>query len=145
MIRQYESRDCPVLAQLFFEAVHAVKAYTSQQLWAWATGTVDLDAWNQTFFQSCTLVAELDGKIVGFANMDATGYLDRLFVHKDHWRQGIGTALCDALEQQSPAQHFFTHASIAARPFFEKRGYRVINEQKVQRNGVFLTNFVMGK
>ena len=38
-----------------------------------------------------------------------------------------------------------THASITARPFFEKRGYRVVKEQQVERNGVFLTNFVMVK
>ena len=36
-----------------------------------------------------------------------------------------------------------THASITAKPFFEKRGYRVIREQQVERQGVALTNFVM--
>ena len=38
-----------------------------------------------------------------------------------------------------------THASITARPFFEKRGYRVVKEQQVERHGVLLTNFVMEK
>lgn len=36
-------------------------------------------------------------------------------------------------------------ASITARPFFEKRGYKVIKEQQVEKQGIFLTNFVMEK
>ena len=31
--------------------------------------------------------------------MDADGYLDRLYVHKDYQGRGVATALCDALEQ----------------------------------------------
>lgn len=38
-----------------------------------------------------------------------------------------------------------THASITARPFFEARAYRVIREQRVERHGVRMTNFVMEK
>ena len=38
-----------------------------------------------------------------------------------------------------------THASITAKPFFLKRGYRAVKEQKVERAGVFLTNYVMEK
>ena len=38
-----------------------------------------------------------------------------------------------------------THASITARPFFEKRGYRIVKEQTVERRGIRLTNYVMEK
>ena len=31
------------------------------------------------------------------------------------------------------------------RPFFEKRGYRVVKEQQVERQGILLTNYVMEK
>lgn len=34
---------------------------------------------------------------------------------------------------------------MTARPFFEKRGYRVEQEQQVVRRGVTLTNFIMKK
>ena len=37
------------------------------------------------------------------------------------------------------------HASITARTFFEKRGYRVLREQQVERQGVLLTNYEMEK
>ena len=38
-----------------------------------------------------------------------------------------------------------THASVTAKPFFEKRGYRVVREQQVSRQGILLTNYVMEK
>lgn len=77
--------------------------------------------------------------------MDAAGYLDRLYVHKDYQKKGIASALCDRLEEKCAAAYFTTHASITARPFFEKRGYRVMKEQQVVRKGVKLTNYVMKK
>ena len=73
------------------------------------------------------------------------GYLDRLYVHKDYQGMGVGTAICDALESHIHEGRIYTHASITARPFFEKRGYRLVKEQQVERRGVLLTNFVMEK
>ncbi|HFQ0964730.1 hypothetical protein NND80_10710, partial [Enterococcus faecium] len=40
-------------------------------------------------------------------------------------------------------QKITTHASITAKPFFEKRGYKVINEQTVELRGQLFTNFLM--
>jgi putative acetyltransferase len=146
-IRAYHSTDCKEMSELFYDTVHAVNAgdYTMDQLDAWADGDINLDAWNQSFLQHETLIAMEDGKIVGFGDIDETGYLDRLFVHKDYQRRGIAKALCDQLEKQYPQVSVTTHASITAKPFFEKRGYRVVKEQLVQRRGVFLKNYVMQK
>ena len=147
LLRNYVKTDCAQLARLFYDTVHTVNAkdYTQEQLAAWATGKVNLEAWNESFQAHHTVVAEMDGKIVGFGDIDETGYLDRLYVHKDHQRQGVAAAICDALEQNAKAAEFTTHSSITARPFFEKRGYTVIREQQVERRGVLLTNFVMHK
>ena len=146
-LRDYTKTDCAELAELFYDTVHTVNAkdYTQEQLDAWATGKVNLEAWNESFQAHHTVVAEMDGKIVGFGDIDETGYLDRLYVHKDYQRRGVATAICDALEQRTEAAEFTTHASITARPFFEKRGYTVAREQQVERRGVWLTNFVMKK
>ena len=84
-------------------------------------------------------------QIAGFADMDSTGYLDRLYVHKDFQRHRIASELCDRLEQAVDAENFTTHASITAKPFFEKRGYKVVREQQVERKGILLTNYVMKK
>lgn len=144
-LRRYTPQDCPQLATLFYNTVHTVNAgdYSQEQLNVWATGTVDSEKWNESFLAHYTIIAVEDDIIVGFGDMDETGYLDRLYVHKDYQRKGIATAICDELETVVAAAKFITHASITARPFFEKRGYRVIKEQQVERQGIFLTNYVM--
>ena len=146
-LRPYESGDCPALARLFYDTVHTVNGrdYTPEQLAAWADGQVDLSAWDTSFLAHHTLVAEEDGVILGFADMDSSGYLDRLYVHKDRQSQGVASALCDALEDACPAAVFTTHASLTACPFFEGRGYRVLRRQTVIRHGVALDNYVMEK
>lgn len=146
VLRPYQADDCEKLAELFYETVHTVNAkdYTKEQLDVWATGTVELEKWNQSFLEHDTVVAMHGKKIVGFGDMDSSGYLDRLYVHMDYQGRGIATAICDALERNHPVR-FVTHASITARPFFEKRGYHVVKEQQVERGGIYLTNYVMEK
>lgn len=146
-LRAYKTEDCEAMASLFYDTVHRINArdYAPEQLSAWATGTVDLAAWNARYLSTTTLVAEENGALLGFANMDKTGYLDMLYVHADAQNRGIATALCDALERLVEAEKYTTHASITARPFFEKRGYVVVKQQNVPIRGQFLTNFVMEK
>ena len=151
VLRRYRTSDCGRMAKLFYETVHSVNAadYTAEQLDAWATGNVDLAAWDKSFLEHFTIVAEEPGddgkKIVGFGDIDNTGYLDRLYVQKDHQRRGIASAICDELENAVDAVKIITHASITARPFFLKMGYCVVREQQVERGGILLTNYVMEK
>lgn len=146
-IREYLPSDCNEMAELFHRTVHSVniRDYTKEQIDAWASGDLGLDVWNRSFLEHDTLVAIAGSMIVGFGDMDKSGYLDRLFVHKDHQRKGIAEALCNQLESRNSSRCFTTHASITAKPFFEKRGYQVIKEQSVERRGVFLKNYVMEK
>lgn len=145
-LRRYKQSDCRELAELFYNTVHTVNAadYNNEQLNAWATGHADIEAWNKSLLEHYSIVAVDNGIIVGFGDIDQTGYLDRLYVHADYQGRGIATAICNKLEQ-SVSGKIVTHASVTAKPFFEKRGYKVIKEQSVERHGVFLTNFVMEK
>ena len=141
-IREYQSSDCEELTKLFYNTVHTVNAkdYTEEQLDAWATGQVDLNKWDQSLREHYSIVAVENEMLVSFGDIDESGYLDHLFVHADYQGKGIGTMICNRLEQ-AVSGNIITHASITARPFFEKRGYRVVKEQQVERQGVFLTNF----
>lgn len=145
-IREYQQSDCEILAELFYNTVHTVNAkdYTKEQLDVWATGKVDLEKWNQSLQEHNSVVTVEDEMIVGFGDIDRTGYLDRLYVHADYQGKGIATAMCNRLEQTVQG-NIVTHASITARPFFEKRGYKVVKEQQVERQGIFLINYVMEK
>ena len=144
-LRPYRPSDVSALAELFYQTVHSVnrRDYTAEQCRVWATGHPDLSAWDASFQAHRTWIAEEDGHIVGFADLDVEcGYLDRLYVHKDAQRRGVGAA-AEACARAAGVQRLETHASITARPFFAARGYRLLREQAVERGGIRLKNYVM--
>lgn len=148
-LRGYCFADLGQMAALFYDTVHAVCTldYTPEQLDAWATGTLDLTAWDRSLSAHQTLVATEGDRVVGFADLDGA-YLDRLYVHKDLQRRGIATALTAALEAQASAagaETLRTHASLTAQPFFAARGYVVLERQEVLRGGVYIPNLIMEK
>ena len=147
IIRSYKPSDCKALYELFYNTVHTInqKDYSKEQLIVWATENPNLEEWNKSFLEHHTAVAVMNGIIVGFGDIDKTGYLDRLYVHKDYQNHGIATAICNYLEQIVNAAKIITHASVTAKSFFEKRGYKVIKKQAVERKGIILTNYVMEK
>ena len=149
-LRRYRSEDLPALSRLFGETVRRVniRDYTPAQVEAWSAGQADLLARDGWFRRLHTLVAEADGRIAGYGNVDGTGYLDHLFVRWDYQGQGIATAICDALEQHCRdlgLDAVTVHASKTALPFFLGRGYRVEREQQVPLRGQVLTNYAMRK
>lgn len=144
-IREYREEDQAEILSLFYETVHTVNAkdYNEKQLDAWAPQDNDYEQLNAALRNNLTLLAIEDGKITGFADIDENGYLDHLFVHKDYQRRGIASALCSRMEEGF--KRIETHASITARPFFEKRGYVVGKAQDVEIRGEVLRNYVMEK
>ena len=146
-IRRYKPTDCECLASLFYHTVHSVNAkdYSQEQLNVWATGKIDLEEWNKSLMANYSVVAVENNIIVGFGDIDKSGYLDRLFVHKDYQRRGIATAICNELERVVKVDKIITHSSITAKPFFEQRGFVEVKEQQVIRNNITLTNYVMEK
>lgn len=148
LYREYKPEDIKQILKLFYNTVHTVNAldYSAEQLDAWAPLSQDAAAWNKSLCENYTLVAEQDGLICGFADLALGGYLDRLYVHSDFQRMGVASKLCSLLERRAREQNvkeLTVHASITARPFFEKRGYELIKEQRVFRRGVEMTNYVM--
>ena len=146
-IRQYVAGDIDKICELFYLTVHTVNAedYTREELDAWADGAPDKAKWDKEFTEREALVAEYGGKLAGFADMDSSGYLDRLYVAADCVRKGVGSALLTALEARNPAAVYTTYASITAVPFFLKAGYSVVRENAVIRRGVTLKNYLMQK
>ena len=149
-LRRYRSEDLPALSRLFGETVRRVniRDYTPAQVEAWSAGQADLLARDGWFRRLHTLVAEADGRIAGYGNVDGTGYLDHLFVRWDYQGRGVATAICDALEQHCRdlgLDAVTVHASKTSLPFFLGRGYRVEREQQVPLRGQVLTNYAMRK
>ncbi|MGN1116593.1 MAG: GNAT family N-acetyltransferase [Candidatus Ornithomonoglobus sp.] len=147
LIRKYSHDDCKEIVELFYNTVHTINAkdYTDRQLNAWADGKAELSEWNKSLSAHFTVVAVENDIIIGFGDIDSSGYLDRLYVHKDYQHQGTASAICDKLEKAFNVDKITVHASVTAKSFFEHRGYKVIREQDVIRKGVSLTNYIMEK
>ena len=149
-LRLYRPQDLEGLIQLFYETVHGVNLgdYSPAEVDAWVPSpeSVDRAAWGESLAAHYTVVAEREGQLLGFGDMDSTGYFDRLYVHRDFQGRGVATAIAHALEGFAHglgAQRVTVHASRTARPFFERRGYRMLYAQQVERRGVLLENFAM--
>lgn len=149
-LRAYKPSDLDALLKLFKETVHTVNArdYTSAQLDAWAPEVLDNNRWQQTLCKNYTIVAEQEGVIIGFADMEDNGYFNRLYVHKDFQGRGVAKLLANALEDhimQQGLTNIMVTASITARPFFESRGYTVVDKVSSESDGQVLMNFLMVK
>ena len=152
-IRRFRDSDIEAIEGLFFDTVHTVNLgdYTKAQVDAWAPEHLRPERRHnlgESLREHISYVAEIGSAIVGFGDLRQSGYLDRLFTHKDHQRQGIATALADVLEMEAKALDLTavtTDASITARPFFEHRGYQLVRAQTIERFGVELQNFHMVK
>lgn len=144
-LRDYKPSDFVRVSELFLETVNSVNIadYTKEQCDVWTKKSNSLENRRSALTEQRTIVAELDGSIVGFGSIDKSGCLDLLFVDEGFQRKGVATALCDELE--NGFQAVTTYSSITAKPFFEKRGYTVMKAQEVDCLGVSLTNFQMQK
>ncbi len=147
-LRPFRPEDAEPCLALFRDCVHRVNSrdYSPDQIAAWASGTIDLEKWCARFDDRFAYVATADGCIVGFTDMTREGHLDRLFVSADHQGRGIACGLVrrllkDAIDHS--IDEITTDASITAKPFFERIGFRVVREQSVECRGVWMTNYRM--
>ncbi|MDP9454801.1 MAG: GNAT family N-acetyltransferase [Actinobacteria bacterium] len=149
-IRDYRASDAPELARLFYETVRSVNRadYSEEQVRAWAPRPPDPAELHARAAGRRTLVAEEGGEVVGFAELEEDGHLDTLYLRKDVVGRGIGRKLYEAVEREARGWglgRIYTEASITARPFFERRGFRVVRERSVMVRGASMTNFAMEK
>ena len=149
-IRLYESTDFDQIKRLFYDTVHGIssKDYTQEQLQAWASADNDYERMQQSLANSKAYVAEQDDLMIGFGNITADGYIDYLYTHRDWQGKGVATQILEKLEDDARKRglkKIHTHASIIARPFFQKRGFTMIQENKIERMGQQLVNYVMTK
>lgn len=140
--------DAAATLRIFERAVSitALSRYTPDQVKAWLGGRRDQGAWAEERARVATFIAEHEGRISGFSDLSDDGYVDRLFVDPEHGRRGVGSALLErvideALRRSIP--RLTTHASLVARPVFERHGFTVDFAETVVKDGERLDRFFM--
>jgi putative acetyltransferase len=150
-IRPYEDKDAVATYDIFERAIHTTAAghYSEEQLDAWAPRDLDasgLASWGARRAAAQTLVAVEDDEAVGFSDLVDGTLLDMLFVDPRFGRRGVASALISSiveLARAGGAPHLETHASLVARPVFERHGFVVVTQQTPVIRGVAMTNFKM--
>jgi len=146
-VRPFRAEDGQAVADLFVATVRRVNArdYDAAQVAAWSAAGADPARWVERLAGRAAFVAEIDGVVVGFADVTDTGYFDHLYVSPDHQGRGAGTALADAVEAAVGTGMLEAEVSLTARPFFERCGYRLVRAQDKPAHGLTYRNFVMVK
>lgn len=149
-IRRFRDDDAEATARVFFDAVHlgAKGHYDEAQRRAWVPQPPAGARWRGRLRTQSTLVAERDGRVIGFMTLRPDGYIDLAFVAPEFIGRGVAKRLYDAIHEEAMTlglRRLYSEASHLARPFFERQGWSVVRAQSVERDGVSLTNFVMEK
>lgn len=150
MIRKGQIEDLTELQQLFVDTIKNIckTDYNSEQINVWASSVENSQRWQDIVTKQFLIVAQDNGKIIGFCSLDNGNYIDLLYVHKDYQRQGIAHKLYADIEKEATRQgqtKLISDVSKTARPFFESIGFKEVSEQTVIRQSVELTNFKMTK
>jgi putative acetyltransferase len=145
VIRPAKPHDGPQIGELIYETVRTInrKDYSEEQVQAWAP---DKNIFST--YEGYGYVAELGGRVLGFANLTHAGVLHRLYVHKDFQGQGIASRLLKTLEKKARElgiDAITTESSITAKPFFLAHGFLVQSEETKTSRGVNFTIFKMYK
>ncbi|MEH2394343.1 MAG: GNAT family N-acetyltransferase [Nostoc sp.] len=76
-----------------------------------------------------TYIAEEQGKIICFDELEVNGHLDRFYCHKDFQIKGIGKKILEQLESKAKVlgiEKLFTEASLTVKPFFKSQNFIVV-------------------
>lgn len=149
-IRLAVHRDLKEMQQLFVETIQHTcrKDYNQEQIEVWVASVTNDERWEHLLKDQYCIIAEADNKIAGYGSLRNGNFVDFMYVHKDYLRRGIASKIYQELEKESKRRGYSKMASdvsITARPFFEKKGFKVIRENKKEINGVEISNFHMSQ
>lgn len=150
IVRPRMDDDAPALMEIFRRSIREVASqhYRPAQIEAWVRFADETDAWHQRMRSRQVWVAEGDGKPLGFIQLEPPDHIDLTYVHPEHQRQGVASALVAKVESVARATGvaaLMVEASITSRPFFAARGFEIIAPQIVTTRGQDFLNYRMRK
>jgi ribosomal protein S18 acetylase RimI-like enzyme len=148
VVRTYRPDDLDAVLEVFIRAIRvtASRHYEPAQVEAWAQP--DRQVWKTRRMSRPTWVAEIDGAVVGFTDLEPDGHIDMMYVHPSFAGRGVAQRLIHKAEAHACANgmtRLTSEVSVTARPFFEKQGFEVVEPETVFRNGQSFERFKMEK
>ncbi|WP_054957900.1 GNAT family N-acetyltransferase [Paenibacillus dakarensis] len=149
-IRKYQYGEESQLMDIFVSSIreNAKNDYSAQQLEAWAPDHINSEEWIDRM-KSINPYVLLDGsKILGYADLQDTGYIDHFFVRGGHSGKGIGKLLMKHILKEANEKKLLqltSHVSLTAQNFYRKFGFDIVERKKVLIRGIELENALMRK
>jgi putative acetyltransferase len=149
-IRLFQQSDAQEIANLFHQTVRQINIadYSIKQVKAWAPDDIYFRDWAKVCSNRFTYIAETEGMIVGFGELEPNGHIDCFYSHKDYQKKGIGKQIYTAIETKArelKINRLYVEASITAKPFFSRLGFQTIQQQQVKCRGETFINYLMEK
>lgn len=150
LIRRFHAGEDRALFEVYYSSIHlaASRDYTPKQISAWAPADLDQGLWAKKMHDIKPFVAAVNGEIVGYADVQPSGYIDHFFVSGYHQGRGIGKLLMSALHGKAASiglTELTSDVSLTAQPFFEKFGFSIIEQRAPELRGVVIPNALMHK
>lgn len=150
-IRKFKPSDLESVLHVFHEAIHTTgaKYYDEDQIKTWGSvDDLDKKSWLQSLTDNITYVAVVDDTIVGFGDMNHSGYIDRVFILQKYQGQGILQTMVKKFEDEAlklNLAEITTEASIVAMPIAKRMGYEIVTKQFKEYKGKRFVNYLMRK
>lgn len=149
-IRPYREADAGALAEVFERAVRGIAArdYAPAQIEAWIGREPKADRFRAKMADGrrCWVATDDQGQVRAFVDLEADGHIDFLFADPAVAGTGVASQLLDVLEAAARGDgiaRLYVEASEAARRFFLKRGYEVLQRRDFEIDGVAIHNYAM--
>ncbi len=132
-IRKTEVQDAKAIATLHKKVVNEVnsKFYSPEQIKEWI-GNISEENVRRQFQNSDWIVAEVDGKIVGFGQYSVSdGEINQINVDPDYFNQNIGKGLYDYMENDfrtKGVEKICLNSTLNATEFYQKLGFGIVQE-----------------
>lgn len=148
-IRRYKPGEEAEIWQLHYDTTRIIigQDYTLEQVQRWAPDRTRPN-WGNYVTEKNPFVAEHDGQIVGFADLEPDGHIDRFYCHHRWQRRGVGRSLYRAIEERAfewGLDLIFTEVSVTAQPFFSSVGFEIVEETHNVVCGTVARQFRMRK
>jgi putative acetyltransferase len=152
-LRPFRPGDEGALRAVFTSAIREVASrdYTPQEIDAWAPlewDADDLEDWAKRMHGLQPFVAEIGDRIVGYADLQPSGYIDHFFVAGQAGGQGVGGALMRRIVAEAGARglaELTSHVSLTAQPFYAHFGFEILEQCRPVIGDVELRNALMRK
>ncbi len=147
-VRVATTRDTNKIIELAQASILEIASnnYTPEQTKVWANRLERPNRISNAVAEQHFIVAELEHEIIGFGSILNGDYIDFLYVHPLHVKNGVATTIFKPLiahAHKHKTKTITSDVSKTARPFFEKKGFKVLREQENKMGNEILVNYKM--